>query len=112
MTAAISRSRSSPAAAGWVDGWRLPRQTDSGGHQRVESIPVAPGSRGVQTTGAPAVIAARRLQRQFADGFIAEAVEDLWEPWMRHADKRWKMTPCCSSSSKRWPNAARRARLA
>jgi transposase, IS5 family len=33
------------------------------------------------------VIAARRLQRKFADGFIAEAVEDLWEPWMRHADK-------------------------
>jgi transposase, IS5 family len=33
------------------------------------------------------VIAARRLQRHFADGFIAEAVEDLWEPWMRHADK-------------------------
>jgi len=31
------------------------------------------------------VIAARRLQRNFADGFIAEAVEDLWEPWMRHA---------------------------
>jgi IS5 family transposase len=33
------------------------------------------------------VIAIRRLQRNFADGFIAEAVEDLWEPWMRHADK-------------------------
>jgi transposase, IS5 family len=33
------------------------------------------------------VIATRRLQRHFADGFIAEAVEDLWEPWMRHADK-------------------------
>jgi len=33
------------------------------------------------------VIATRRLQRSFADGFIAEAVEDLWEPWMRHADK-------------------------
>jgi transposase, IS5 family len=32
------------------------------------------------------VIAARRLQRHFADGFLAEAVEDLWEPWMRHAD--------------------------
>ena len=33
------------------------------------------------------MIAARRLQRQFGDGFIAEAaVEDLWEPWMRHAD--------------------------
>jgi len=33
------------------------------------------------------MIAARRLQRNFADGFIAETVEDLWEPWMRHADK-------------------------
>jgi IS5 family transposase len=33
------------------------------------------------------VIAARRLQRNFADGFIAEAGEDLWEPWMRHADQ-------------------------
>jgi hypothetical protein len=33
------------------------------------------------------VIATRRLQRHFADGFIAEAVEDLWEPWMRHADR-------------------------
>ena len=32
------------------------------------------------------MIAARRLQRHFADGFITEAVEDLWEPWMRHAD--------------------------
>jgi IS5 family transposase len=32
------------------------------------------------------VIATRRLQRHFADGFMAEAVEDLWEPWMRHAD--------------------------
>ena len=33
------------------------------------------------------MIVARRLQRNFADGFIADAVEDLWEPWMRHADK-------------------------
>jgi IS5 family transposase len=33
------------------------------------------------------VIVARRLQRNFADGFIAEAVGDLWEPWMRHADQ-------------------------
>jgi IS5 family transposase len=33
------------------------------------------------------VITARRLQRSFADGLIAETVEDLWEPWMRHADK-------------------------
>ena len=33
------------------------------------------------------MITARRLQRDFADGFIAEAVEDLWEPWMRYADQ-------------------------
>jgi IS5 family transposase len=33
------------------------------------------------------MIEARRRQHSFADGFIAEAVEDLWEPWMRHADK-------------------------
>jgi predicted metal-dependent hydrolase len=33
------------------------------------------------------MIATRRLERNFADGLIAEAVEDLWEPWMRHADK-------------------------
>ena len=33
------------------------------------------------------MIAARRLQRNFGDGFIADAVDDLWEPWMRHADK-------------------------
>jgi len=32
------------------------------------------------------VIAVRRLQRHFGDGFIAEAAEDLWEPWMRHVD--------------------------
>ena len=33
------------------------------------------------------MIAHRRLQRSFADGFIHEEVSDLWEPWMRHADK-------------------------
>jgi IS5 family transposase len=33
------------------------------------------------------VIATRRLQRSFADGFLFDTVEDLWEPWMRHADK-------------------------
>ena len=33
------------------------------------------------------MISTRRPQRSFADGFIHEAVEDLWEPWMRHADK-------------------------
>jgi IS5 family transposase len=33
------------------------------------------------------MIATRRLQQSFADGLIAEAVGDLWEPWMRHADR-------------------------
>jgi len=33
------------------------------------------------------MIAARRLQLRFADGLISEAVDDLWEPWMRHADQ-------------------------
>jgi IS5 family transposase len=33
------------------------------------------------------MIAARRLQRSFADGFITGEVDDLWEPWMRHADQ-------------------------
>lgn len=33
------------------------------------------------------MIVARRLQQSFADGFITEEVDDLREPWMRHADK-------------------------
>ena len=33
------------------------------------------------------MIAARRLQRSFADGLIAEKVTDLWEPWLRQADQ-------------------------
>jgi transposase, IS5 family len=33
------------------------------------------------------MIETRRLQLHFADGFISEAVEDLWEPWMRQADR-------------------------
>ena len=33
------------------------------------------------------MIAARRLQRSFADGLITGEVDDLWEPWMRHADQ-------------------------
>jgi transposase, IS5 family len=33
------------------------------------------------------MIAARRAQRSFADGLIAEEVADLWEPWMRQADQ-------------------------
>jgi len=33
------------------------------------------------------MIKARRLQTSFADGLIAEEVSDLWEPWMRQADR-------------------------
>jgi transposase, IS5 family len=33
------------------------------------------------------VIAIRRLTPKLDDGFIVETVEDLWEPWMRHANK-------------------------
>ena len=33
------------------------------------------------------MIATRRQQTSFADGFISEMVGDLWEPWMRHADQ-------------------------
>jgi transposase, IS5 family len=32
------------------------------------------------------VIEARRLQRSFGDGLIAEEIEDLQEAWMRHVD--------------------------
>ncbi len=32
------------------------------------------------------MLEARRLQRNFADGLIAEETGDLWEPWLRHAD--------------------------
>jgi IS5 family transposase len=30
---------------------------------------------------------ARRLQQSFGDGLIRDEIEDLWEPWMRHADE-------------------------
>jgi IS5 family transposase len=33
------------------------------------------------------VITLRSSQPRFADGFIQEAVGNLWEPWMRHADQ-------------------------
>jgi IS5 family transposase len=33
------------------------------------------------------VIDARRAQLNFADGFIAEEISDLWEDWMRPADQ-------------------------
>ena len=47
----------------------------------------APGSRASPRQGAQTVIATRRPQQSFAGGLIAEAVGDLWEPWMRHANQ-------------------------
>src|SRR6202162_792288 len=60
-----------------------PGEGNPGGNQRTEPVPVAapPG----WGKGGERGVAALRLQRSFADGFIAEAVTDLWEPWMRHA---------------------------
>jgi IS5 family transposase len=37
-------------------------------------------------SGGGSVIEARRLQRSFGDGLIAEEIEDLQETWMRHVD--------------------------
>ena len=33
------------------------------------------------------MITARRMQSDFADLWIHETVQELWEPWMRHAHK-------------------------
>jgi len=38
-------------------------------------------------TGGGSVIEARRHQRSFGDGLIAEATGELWEEWMKHADQ-------------------------
>ena len=38
-------------------------------------------------TEATLMIQVRHLQRSFGEGLIAEAVDDLWEDWMRHADE-------------------------
>ena len=46
----------------------------------------AGGADEARASGIPAMIEARRLQRRFGDGFVAAAVADLQEPWMRHAD--------------------------
>ena len=35
------------------------------------------------------MIEARRAQRSFAEGLLAEEVTDLWEDWMRAADQSW-----------------------
>jgi hypothetical protein len=42
---------------------------------------LGPGARG------RSVIKTRRAQRSFGDGLIAQEVTDLYEPWMKHADR-------------------------
>src|SRR5260370_4256808 len=53
------------------------------GNQRTEPVFIAAGPGPAE--GEQVVIAVRRLQRSFADGLIADDLQDLWEPWMHHA---------------------------
>jgi IS5 family transposase len=62
------------------------------------------------------MIAARRMQSDFADLWIHETVEELWEPWMRHArkalsdDKLLELVQaelnkrCLKSKTRGWPS--------
>ena len=52
------------------------------------------------------MIATRRLQRSFADGLIHEAVDDLWEPWMRHADQALEDEALLFGARKKFPTPA------
>jgi len=61
------------------------------------------------------VIEARRLQRSFGDGLIAEEIEDLQEIWMRHVDTVLQDEMIVSSVhqalSNRHPNSRSHGRL-
>ena len=48
------------------------------------------------------MIEARRLQRSFGDGLIAEEIEDLQEAWMQHVDM---VRRSYQRSTKPWRNA-------
>jgi IS5 family transposase len=60
------------------------------------------------------VIEARRLQRSFGDGLIAEEIEDLQEAWMRHVDMVLRDEEIVSAVhqalAKRCPNSRRQGR--
>ena len=70
----------------------------------------------VQTTDRAegGVIEARRLQRSFGDGLIAEEIEDLQEAWMRHVDIVLQDEEIVSAVhqalAKRCPNSLRHGR--
>jgi IS5 family transposase len=61
------------------------------------------------------VIEARRAQRSFAEGLIAEEVTDLWEDWMRPADEllddEQLLTTVYEALVKRRPKSRTRGRL-
>ena len=60
------------------------------------------------------VIEARRRQRSFGDGLIAEEIEDLRETWMRHVDVVLQDAKIVSAVhetlAKRNPNSRRQGR--
>jgi hypothetical protein len=58
------------------------------------------------------MIPARRWQMSFADGFIAEQVDDLWEPWMRHADQALNDDQLLEIMQAAWSKLCKRARRA
>jgi transposase, IS5 family len=58
------------------------------------------------------MIPARRWQMSFADGFIAEQVDDLWEPWMRHADQALNEDQLLEIMQAAWSKLCKRARRA
>jgi transposase, IS5 family len=61
------------------------------------------------------MIEAKRLQRSFGDGLIAEEIEDLREAWMRHVDvvlqDEMILSAVHQAMSKRYPNSRRYGRL-
>ena len=60
------------------------------------------------------MIEAKRLQRSFGDGLIAEEIEDLQESWMRHVDVLLQdeaiLSAVHQALSNRCPNSSRRGR--
>ena len=60
------------------------------------------------------MIEARRLQRSFGDGLIAEEIEDLQEAWMRHVDMvlldEEIVSAVHQALAKRYPNSRRHGR--
>ena len=60
------------------------------------------------------MIEARRRQRSFGDGLIAEEIEDLQETWMRHVDLLLQdeaiLLAVHQALSNRWPNSSSHGR--